>query len=233
MPGAKAPTTATATPSLLMGWDELVEYQRRLAGSSSTGSGNASAPCLRKLRLLPNARQNYLLAKDRVIVRIPLRLRKAVGEVMEGRESWPLFLHGGIGSGKTSAALCMADHVDGAIYQRFDELAIRLVEAGKGLLVYPLSGNRVFPQNLWAEIEAAPLTVLDEVGFREKASDWQYDVLMTYLQRREGKPFVIVGNCDMGGVIESFDYRVASRLARATAVHCDWDDMRPGTGEAR
>lgn len=158
-----------------------------------------------------------------------MRLGKAIGEVMAGSSNWPLYVYGGVGTGKTCAGLCMADHVRGAIYKHFEELTAQMLQASRGQLVYGETGHTAWPAQLWQEIEEAPLVVLDDVGLRERANDYQYDTFMRFLERRANTPYVVIANSDLVGLAEAYDYRIASRLSGATAISCDWPDMRPAS----
>lgn len=143
----------------------------------------------------------------------------------KGELPWPLFLWGPPGTGKSCAALSLLDHA-GGLYFTAALLGEDAVLVAKGELQYPGSGHRITPKGFWREISETPLVVLDELGTRAKASEWQYEQVKRLLDAREGLPLVCVANHDLGELAQVYDDRVASRLAAGTVFLLGGEDRR-------
>jgi DNA replication protein DnaC len=134
---------------------------------------------------------------------------------------WPLVLWGAVGCGKSCAALCLADRVNGAIYQTLRELADVILEARAGKLWRDAGAGegmiRVSEWSVWRQLDRAPLVVLDELGTR-KAGDLEYEILKRVLDKREGRPLVCVSNHAPAELAKLFDARVADRLEGGTVI---------------
>lgn len=202
-------------------WDDLVASSLRRA--STTTSTRAS------LRLSATPRPLHLAHKARELGRIAPRLRLAIRSAVRGESPWPLVLSGRAGVGKTCAALCLLDHA-GGLYFTAGGLADAAIQASKGTLRTP-GGGSVGPAALWAEIGSTALVVLDELGARERVSDWHYEQVKRLLDDREGKPLIVVTNLKLAEVTQLYDDRVASRLSAGTVVGVDGPDQRATRGE--
>lgn len=173
-------------------------------------------------------------SKPRSIALIPSALRSIIAEMVEGTKPWPLTILGAIGSGKTCAALALGDHVYGSMYETFRGHCdlIRTAEAGKMDWYENGRGGKVHAHQIWRGYRAAPLVVIDEVGSREKVTDFQYDCLYDMLEEREYLPLLVVSNLTMAGLAANFDERVTSRLMAGTVVTVEGDDRRdPRSGK--
>jgi DNA replication protein DnaC len=152
-------------------------------------------------------------------------IRKRVENVIEGIDPWPLVLVGGVGTGKTCTAGCMLDLAAGQrIYKTVPQLAEDLVLAGKGELSE--SGYPVSTSGYWARWREAALVVLDELGTRERASDFVYESVKRAIDERQDMPAVFISNLGLDDLAKVFDDRVSSRLAQGTVIHFDGPDRR-------
>lgn len=157
----------------------------------------------------------------------------AVLEVFRGlvsaRLSWPLFLHGPAGTGKTSAALALLDYVAGeGFFYTANGLADEQIEASKGVLSWHregLSGTLTLDM-LRRQLGRADLVVVDELATRERVNDWPYQCLLDLLDRRRALPLIVMGNHDLSTVERIYDDRIASRLAAGTVLHLQGRDRR-------
>lgn len=151
-------------------------------------------------------------------------LLAALKLICAGDMSWPLFMYGKPGTGKTCAALYLLDHA-GGLYFTPHTLSQDLLAASKEQLSTP-GGRMITPRGLWSEIANCPLLILDELGTRGKVSDWVYDAVKRVLDEREGKPLVCVSNLDLDVMAKVYDDRVASRLAAGTIIEIEGADRR-------
>lgn len=148
-------------------------------------------------------------------------LRLAIRGVVAGNTPWPLFVHGSAGLGKTCAALAMLDHAPAPTdYYTATGWAEALIDAAKGRLIGRGSAgsHSLSPLTLRGLIDDASLVALDELATRDKVSDWHYDCVKELIDRRHGKPLVVLSNLDVRGVASVYDDRIADRLAAGTVV---------------
>ncbi len=148
-------------------------------------------------------------------------LREVINELVQGREPWPLFLHGEQGSGKTCAALCTIDAY-GGWYLTLTELTELLIGAQQGSLSWS-TGHKRTVIDIWKDWRSAHLAVLDEIGQRPEPSPFEYDVVKRALDEREGKPLIIVSNSSIDALCGQYDDRIGSRLAFGTVVELEGD----------
>ncbi|UCC31269.1 MAG: hypothetical protein JSU86_03135 [Phycisphaerales bacterium] len=148
-------------------------------------------------------------------------LRATINELIRGERPWPLFLYGKQGSGKTCAGLCMMDAF-GGWYIQLAQLREMVIQAQKDQLTWP-SGHPRTTGDIWKAWARAHLAVLDEVGQRCEPSQFEYEILKRCLDEREGKPLVVVSNCDLDAISGLYDDRIASRLAAGTLIELEGD----------
>jgi DNA replication protein DnaC len=165
----------------------------------------------------------------RAVAEIDNSLRDKMRLLIAGTEPWPLFLYGPAGCGKTRAALCVIDLVGtSCIYYTLPQFAELLIRSQQGRLEWSNEGRGglLHPENLWAKISTAPLTVLDEIGCKERVSDHQYQIVKNFLDEREYKPAIFISNLAPEAVGKLFDDRVLSRLCAGTVFHLQGSDRR-------
>lgn len=138
---------------------------------------------------------------------------------------WPLTLVGDVGTGKTCAALCLLDRCSGG--RRFYTV-VKLCEE----LIDVQAGRREYseqPDTLarwWARWSEVSCTVLDELGARERVSDFQYESVKRAIDERENKPAIFISNLTVDGLERVYDDRIASRLAGGTTIEFAGGDRR-------
>lgn len=153
----------------------------------------------------------------------------AVNAAFCGWSPFPWFIHGKPGTGKTCAALAVADRVVGVcLYREFSDLCNEINEAKSGQLMAmgTHDSSRVTLAGYWERWQAAKLCILDDVGLRQKSTEPQYEALKTAIDRRHGRALIVVSNHDLDRVSELYDDRIASRLASGTVINADGDDRR-------
>jgi len=135
-------------------------------------------------------------------------------DLVAGKERWPLFLHGPVGTGKTSAALCLADWCDTATIVTPD----RLCDITK----------RDNAETEWDFIARKELAILDELGTRT-VNEFHYSVVKRFLDEREehaGRVGIYISNIKPSDVSTLYDDRIASRLLCGTRVELSGKDRR-------
>lgn len=163
----------------------------------------------------------------RTIAGIPPVLRAKFRAASEGRLRWPLTVLGGVGTGKTCAALCLLDHTRSNRYATLAGLGDDLIRADRGELWHSgPNGAKISAGEIWRAWERVELVVLDEIGTRSKATDFQYETLKRAIDAREGRPAVFVSNLGLNAIRSLYDDRIASRLAAGEVVELQSADRR-------
>lgn len=164
-------------------------------------------------------------------------LRAIFRELVTGQKPWPFLLSGRAGRGKTAAALCLADHVRGAVYYRFPRLLKSFLwsqkEHGVAVTWPTVQDGRLGWKSMncnehdfFKYLSRAPLLILDDVATRSGYTDAQYDNFYELLDDRQFKPTVVISNLSLSEIGEVFDERIASRLARGTLFTLGGPDRR-------
>lgn len=140
---------------------------------------------------------------------------------------WPLVFVGAVGTGKTCAALCLADAAFSSIYYTVADLNAELRRAMDGKNG-PDDGHGWRPTewSIWECWKKADLAILDEIGVREKATDWQYEIVKRCIDTREGRPALFISNLELQDIAERYDDRISSRLAGGTVIKFAGQDLR-------
>src|ERR1035441_4015290 len=152
--------------------DQLVEYA---LANPTRASASRRIPLAMTLPPQPMHRS----AKERSVARIPSALREQMASVIDGAAPWPMTLLGAVGAGKTCAALALCDHVYRSMYESFAGHCdlLRMAQEGKLEWYSNGQGGKTTAPQVWKGYRDAPLVVLDEIGSREKVSDFQYSCL--------------------------------------------------------
>jgi DNA replication protein DnaC len=151
---------------------------------------------------------------------------------------WPIYIFGDVGIGKTCAAAC--------VYHNWRQSALWF-ECGR--ILADIIECRMSPDHLitrvyrspgadedgrtWQEGEGAimrkiadtSLVVFNDVGLR-KPSEAAFEIFLTMLDLRLGKPTIYTSNLEPERLDQLFDDRVASRLLRGSVIHVVGDDRR-------
>jgi DNA replication protein DnaC len=167
----------------------------------------------------------HLPHKSRDLESVSQPVRKSIKACIEGRSEWPLFLFGPAGTGKTCAALCLADRVKSSRYWTEETLCQNVTDAMMGRL-FNSAGYETFLKDVWHWVESAPLVVVDELGTRANVSEHRYSVIKSTLDLREGKPLVLISNVEPGELAAIYDDRIASRALCGTVVKAGGSDRR-------
>lgn len=142
----------------------------------------------------------------------------------ESGDAWPLVMIGDVGTGKTCAALCLLDLVPLRRYWTVACLCEQLIEVQQGRAEY---GQQT--DNLawwWKRYRDYDCVVVDELGARDRVSDFQYETVKRALDERVDLPAVFISNLGLDRLADVYDDRIASRLAGGTVIRFDGEDRR-------
>ena len=139
-----------------------------------------------------------------------------------GLQSWPLYIWGEAGSGKTCAALLVCDWAGRAVYYTQADLCNELIAAGNGSHTWTGAYKMTVPE-IWRAWERANVTVLDELAERTTVSDYQCEVVKRAIDLRENKPSIVISNRSIAEIANIFGDPIASRLGGGTSVKCKGD----------
>ena len=181
---------------------------------------------LRLRKPMPSAKRR-LPHHARLAQQVDPAIRRELRAVWEGRSPWPVFLHGPAGTGKTSIGLVALDATRG-IYLTAAQLCEQMRRAMLGELVdYGTHGeSRITQDDLWRPWADADLAVLDELGARERVSDFGYDTIKRALDERDGRPLIAISNIGPREIRAIYDDRIVSRLCRGTVIDVVGPDRR-------
>ena len=157
---------------------------------------------------------------------VPPELKTAIRNCRLALSPWPLFIWGGVGTGKTRFALLVHDFFGGRLAE-FSELVDEFRSAKCGTLRDTLRlGEPLMSEVAWLNrISAHRLLVIDEIGLRE-TTDHARETLSRVLNVRECLPTLLVSNLSPAEIATNFDERVASRMCVGTVVHVAGGDRR-------
>ena len=145
------------------------------------------------------------------------RLVDVFRRLVAGEAPWPLLLHGAVGTGKTRAALCLADFADTAAYHSVDSLADFVMQRQPGEVAWECE-----------RLASKALVILDELAQR-RTNDLTYSVVKRMLDEREfhaGNIAVYITNLEPPALADVYDDRIFSRLTAGTVFHLDGPDRR-------
>jgi len=154
----------------------------------------------------------------RSINQVAPALTKVFRDLFEGRRPWPLLLTGGVGTGKTLAALALADYCRSAAYYTIDEVC-DVVMGSDGNAKYCLD----------RAVDEVKLMIIDEIGARENTGDLLYGRLKKILDRREARASskaIYISNLLPSELADVFDERICSRLCCGTRFELNGPDRR-------
>jgi DNA replication protein DnaC len=167
-------------------------------------------------------------AKVRNLNQVDARLRDILAGLCDGLVKWPLYIHGPPGTGKSCAALCIADRVPKAQFWSMPDLAAKVLRIHQGIEEWHDNGygGKWTSEMWWGYIAKLPLLVLDDVGLREVNSDFQMETLFMALEAREGQPLICTSNLDEDEIESSYNARIRSRLCCGTVFKLGGADRR-------
>lgn len=217
-----APDVQTAASA----FQTLVQASR----TASTRPSSERRPGQQRLRLLTSPNRKEPLSHPREIGQVDGKLLGCLQGLASGELDWPLFLHGPPGSGKTSAALALLDHVERGLFytasayhkarvdSEFHRLEWRDKENGK-------SGTWS-PRGFLRYVAGVELLVLDDIGAKGNITQAFYDSVLELLNAREYQPMIVTSNIHLKAIELVYDGRVASRLGAGTVFELSGQDRR-------
>ncbi len=158
------------------------------------------------------------LAVERNIREVAKGVRAEIRSARTESSDWPLFFFGPPGRGKTCAALSLLDWLYHP-YRFYTAASLRqlLIDAqqGRDTKDYPYG---IRPAEVWRDIAAANMVVLDEVGVGQSVTDHHYEAVCGVLDKRNGLPLVVISNLSPAEIATVYDDRIHSRLCCGTLV---------------
>lgn len=151
-------------------------------------------------------------------------MREVIRDLVSGKLPWPLYLFGPAGTGKTSVALCVCDHVDRSLFITVERLASEWVDCVCGRL--DLGAGKIGPTQYRQMIVNRPLVCVDDIGVREKISDTHYEIVKLVLDLRETKPLIVTSNQPLEVIMKLYDDRIADRLSAGTVIELTGESRR-------
>lgn len=161
------------------------------------------------------ASRTWLPHKERRREWVAPAARTAFLSAVRGKTSWPLYFYGLQGRGKSTAALWFLDHVIRGIYLTAREIVD--IEFG---------GDWAMKQRLRESWSRADLVVIDQFGMAGKQGPGQTQVLVDAIDKREGRPLILVSNIPPHDLSEVYDAQIQSRVAAGTKVEFKGPDYR-------
>lgn len=202
-------------------WDLLESNRTKPYGEKSNGGKL-------KLPMRPDPQLSGAPRIHRDPSKIPPCIRGPLRGVCRGETPWPVTICGDPGTGKTRAALVVADFVHGSQWFTWDDFVRKCNTATSGKLSVQVgTEDKIFDwERWWRYLDQSHLLVLDDVGCRGVVSEAAYEVMKTALDRREGRGLIFTTNLDVNKIADIFDARVADRLAAGTLINATGGSLR-------
>jgi hypothetical protein len=191
------------------------EAQFNLLLGSMTEGPSTTRHGFAPLVLTPKPSRRLFPMLPRTMKGVPAEVVTAFRSLVAGKAPWPLLLHGPAGSGKTCAALALADFAESAGYWTADGLIDAHMGPGKA--------------DVWEAVQGKGLVILDEIGAREKVTDLAYSTIKQFVDVREmicNRVAIYNSNLGPDRLAGLLDDRIASRLLCGTVVEVKGDDRR-------
>lgn len=149
-----------------------------------------------------------------------------IEDTCRGERPWPLVFIGRVGSGKSCAALALMDRVYASrTYRTVEQLAFDSIEAANGRR-FDSMGRTITAVELREQWSGAAIACLDELGSRDKVTDYQFELVKRCIDDRHGKPTIFVSNKNLKEMVGIYDARISSRLAAGTVIEFAGIDRR-------
>lgn len=161
---------------------------------------------------LPKAEYNVPLRfKNASWEDIPAPIRKHVEEMKETRKG--LFLHGGVGTGKTHIAYAVAKKM----YQ--ERLEIKFWNSAELMDAIRKGYDKPFDDTFEELMTFRGLLIIDDVG-SEKLTEWVAERFYLLVNRKYNQmiPMIFTSNFDIQQLAERIGERVASRLVEMSHI---------------
>lgn len=133
--------------------------------------------------------------------------RDAFTRAVKTSRGWPLYFHGLQGRGKTTAALWFLDNVLRPFYATGRELVD---------LEFCTVWSR--KDEFRREWRSASLCVVDQFGMSGKQGPGQTQAQIDLIDKRCGRPLIIISNLSPAELDEVFDAQIRSRIEQGTKV---------------
>lgn len=161
---------------------------------------------------------------DQVVSPLRGAFRDAVSD-----NTWPMYLWGPQGRGKTSAAAAFYRKVrtqpKWIDLQRFVRTVQRCRMSSDGR-VYDTSQHGSTEGDVWRKFVNEPaLLIVDDVGIREP-SESMFEIVYELVNRRGKRPTIYTSNVNPKDLHRVYDGRVASRMLSGVAVEITGEDRR-------
>lgn len=158
---------------------------------------------------------------------VPEKFERVLSDLIDGRAEWPLLVIGSVGTGKTYAACSVLDRY-GGVYHTAHGLCEKLIIADDRGIPWQTPGEAGIwrSEQLWRHIDLHPVIVVDELGVRGVATPTQRSRIQEVLDRREGKPLILISNFGLEELTKLYDERVISRAARGEVLYLSGPDRR-------
>jgi hypothetical protein len=174
------------------------------------------------------SRRKHMVYPDvpRRLDQIAPELLDLFGQLCDGMKPWPLFVHGPVGTGKTCAALALAD-ITGGHYGTLEEACSAVIQGRYIWWERSVCTSDELPVR--PEDRFYRLAIVDEIGERSKIGDLQYTTLKGILDHQEfenRRAGVYLSNLTPSAIASMFDDRIASRLTCGTVFRLAGRDRR-------
>lgn len=133
--------------------------------------------------------------------------REAFTKCVKSGVGWPLFFYGLQGRGKTTAALWFLDHVMRPVYV-----------TGREIVDYEFCPDWRRKDDFREAWRKASLCVVDQFGMAGKQGPGQTQAVVDSIDKRSGKPLILISNLGPGEIDEVFDAQVRSRIEIGTKI---------------
>jgi len=173
-------------------------------------------------------KDKVLRSKTRSLDEVNPLLWRHMLDLCEGKLEWPFYLYGGVGSGKTCAALCLVDRIEKAQFWTMPDFINHFESVKQGNVQwYDVgTGDVMSTKRWWNEVASWPLLVLDDVGLRDVSNENHRETLWLALLAREEKPLICTSNHNPNALLGVYDDRVHSRICCKTVFDLRGRDRR-------
>ena len=213
---------------------KALETPVRMSGEYRRAITSRKSRTERKAELLPTPFKRPLPAgfADSTFDGVNESLRETLRETINAGP-YPLFLYGGVGSGKTSAmSLAHACWPTHSYWYRLEEFVtdITTCRQSKNKSVTKTYNGMPFDRTesmLWKFAASPNLWCIDDFGTRT-VSAAGFEIVFRLLNERKDKPTIITSNLSPEQLAELHDERIASRLRAGTVIEVTAPDRRKG-----
>lgn len=160
---------------------------------------------------------------------MPTEMVEVFQLLVAGKAPWPLFLFGPAGSGKTCAALCLADWCEYASYRTVEDLVDDQVKGQRPYIRSTLFDFALEVDGERPSKDRTSLAILDELGERTNVSDLQHISLKRFADYQElenNRVAIYISNLKPSELARLHDDRICSRVLCGTRFELKGKDRR-------